>query len=122
MSLSELSPNLIEKARNELNEDPKTRIDFIEELREKTKTRADLKIEQADKDLIKFLRAKKFDIDRSFNLLVTYYENKRDMTELFGKYSPSVELKAFESGFNIAFKERDQEVHSKKQSEGVRFC
>ena len=49
MSLSQLSPELVEKARVELNEEPDTRMNFIQELREKSKTRTDLRIEQADK-------------------------------------------------------------------------
>ncbi|XP_066918178.1 alpha-tocopherol transfer protein-like [Clytia hemisphaerica] len=109
MSLSQLSPELVEKAKVELNEDPDTRMNFIQELREKSKTRQDLRIEQADKDLIKFLRARKFDLDRAFDLMVTYYESKRDMSDLFTNYSPSGEIKAFESGFSIGFKDRDQE-------------
>lgn len=111
MSLEQLSPELVQKAKEELNEDPETRMHFIEELREKSKTRPDLQIEKADKDLIKFLRARKFDLDRAFELLVTYYETKRNKGELFSeRYSPSAEIKAFETGFNIAFQDRDQEV------------
>ena len=111
MSLGKLSPELIQKAKDELNEDPDTRMHLIEELREKSKTRPDLQIEKADKDLIKFLRARKFDLDRAFELMVVYYETKRDKSELFSdRYSPSAEIKAFESGFNIAFQDRDQEV------------
>ena len=111
MSLGKLSPELIQKAKDELNEDPETRMHFIEELREKSKTRPDLQIEKADKDLIKFLRARKFDLDRAFDLMVVYYETKREKTELFSdRYSPSAEIKGFESGFNIAFQDRDQEV------------
>lgn len=108
MSLSELSPELIEKARNELNEDPETRMGMIEEFREMLKQRPDLRFETADKDLIKFLRARKFDLERAFDLIVSYYEKKRDLPELFANYSPSAEKGAFDSGFNVVFPERDQ--------------
>lgn len=109
MSLSELPAHLVEKARKELNEDPKTRMQSIEDLRQKTNSRPDLRIEKSDKDLIKFLRARKFDLDRAFDLMVDYYECKQNLTELFGSYSPSREMKTFESGFNVTFPERDQE-------------
>jgi len=108
MSLEELPANLIEKARKELNEDPETRIHIIDELRERIKERPDLRCDTTNKDLIRFLRARKFDVERAFELLIKHQEIKRDLPELFDNFSPSAERDTFESGWNIGFPERDQ--------------
>ncbi|XP_057300190.1 alpha-tocopherol transfer protein-like [Hydractinia symbiolongicarpus] len=109
MSLDVLSPHLVEKARRELNEYPETRLQKIAELREKLKERPDLRFDTTNKDLIRFLRARKFDVGRAFELVVAHYECKRDNGEVFGNFSPSTEKRTFESGWNVTFPERDQE-------------
>ena len=110
MALKVLSPELAEKAFKELNEDPETRIDKIEELRERLNTRPDLPFMTSDKFLIRFLRSRKFDIEKAFEVIVNYYESKRDNKDLFGDFKPSAERKVFESGFNFAFPARDDQV------------
>lgn len=113
MSLDDLSSHLVEKARKELNEYPETRLQKIAEVRERLKERPDLRFDTTDKDLIRFLRARKFDVGRAFELVVAHYECKRDNGEVFDNFSPSTEKRTFESGWNVTFPERDQEVRSK---------
>lgn len=108
MSLPRLPAGLEQRARLELNEDPETRVHFLDELREKIKARADLGVDTANIDLIRFLRARKFNVDLAFELVVKHYEAKRNNPEVFSNFSPSAEKSTFESGFNVAFPMRDQ--------------
>lgn len=79
--ISSLSGSSLEKARQELNEDPATRHKAIQELRDKIKSWKPSKTEEKlvvlgrtnDKSLLKFLRARKFDIDKSLQLYVNYH-------------------------------------------------
>ncbi|XP_006817785.1 alpha-tocopherol transfer protein-like [Saccoglossus kowalevskii] len=84
-----LSNELQEKARRELNEKSETRHEFIKALREKTKTREDIKFRDDDKFLLRFLRARKFNLDKAFKNLVRYYEIQIDYPEVFSDLRPS---------------------------------
>ena len=110
MSLPPLPLDLETKAREELNEHPQTRMQFLDDLRERLKARPDLHVDIANIDLIRFLRARKFNVDLAYELLVKHYEAKQKHPELFSNFSPSAERRTFDSGFNIAFPERDQLV------------
>ncbi|XP_012559190.1 alpha-tocopherol transfer protein-like [Hydra vulgaris] len=107
MSLTVLEPSLAAKALKELNEKPDGRYKKINKLRAKTTERPDLKFDTTDKGLIIFLRARKFNVDKAFELMVRYYETKRSNPDIFENFNPSAERLTFQSGWNIAFPKRD---------------
>ena len=110
MSLPTLSPDLQKKARDELNEYPETRLRYLEELRQRANQRPELNIATSNIDLIRFLRARKFNLDLAHKLIINHYESKQKYSDIFGIFSPSAEQRTFESGYNVAFPERDQMV------------
>ncbi|XP_077992884.1 alpha-tocopherol transfer protein-like [Glandiceps talaboti] len=84
-----LSEATLKKAKEELNEDPLTREEKINDLIEMFKTRPDIKFRQDDAFLLRFLRNKKFEVDRAFKSLVHHYQVRRDYGEIFTNYRPS---------------------------------
>ncbi|XP_077992738.1 alpha-tocopherol transfer protein-like [Glandiceps talaboti] len=88
--VSTLSAKTAEKAKQELNEDPETRDQKIDELRGKfRKEKPEVKLPPDDAFLVRFLRNKKFDVDRAFKMLLHYYDVRRKYKEIFVKYQPS---------------------------------
>ena len=75
---SGLSEALVEKARLELNETPEKRAECLAALREKIREHlvenegSLSSIKDTDKFLVTFLRARKYDVERAFTLLVNY--------------------------------------------------
>ncbi|XP_077866825.1 alpha-tocopherol transfer protein-like [Saccoglossus kowalevskii] len=84
-----LTPESLEVAKRELNEDPETRLQKVQELRELFKTRADIKFRSDDEFLLRFLRNKKFNIDKAFKMMVHHYKVRRDYPKLFNNFKPS---------------------------------
>ncbi|XP_077866826.1 alpha-tocopherol transfer protein-like [Saccoglossus kowalevskii] len=78
-----------EIAKAELNEDPETRLQKVQELRELFKTRADIKFRSDDEFLLRFLRNKKFNVDKAFKMMVHHYKVRRDYPKLFNSFKPS---------------------------------
>ena len=105
-----LPPDLEKKAREELNEHPETRIHYLQKLRERLEERPDLKFHTSNINLICFLRARKFNVDLAYKLYVKHYEAKQNHPEVFENFSPLAERSTFDSGYNIAFPDRDQQV------------
>lgn len=79
--ISNLCPASLEKARKELHEDPATRSEVIQELRERINAWKPSKGEEKslilsdgeDSFLLMFLRARKFDVDKALLLYVNYH-------------------------------------------------
>ncbi|XP_077992885.1 alpha-tocopherol transfer protein-like [Glandiceps talaboti] len=84
-----LSEATLKKAKEELNEDPLTREEKLNDLIEMFKTRPDIRFRQDDAFLLRFLRNKKFEVDRAFKSLVHHYQVRRDYGEIFTNYRPS---------------------------------
>lgn len=105
-----LGSETLEKARRELNEDPETRQQKIDELRAKFKRdRPDIKLPPDDAFLVRFLRCKKFYIDRAFKMLEHYYEVRRKYPEVFAKFRPSAFKHVYELGVTSILPGRDPE-------------
>ncbi|XP_077990730.1 alpha-tocopherol transfer protein-like [Glandiceps talaboti] len=105
-----LSPETLEKAMRELNEDPETRNQKIDELREKfRKEKPEVKLPPDDAFLLRFLRNKKFDVDRAYKMLLHYYDCRRKYPQLFTKYRPSAYKHIYELGMQRICPGRDSE-------------
>ncbi|XP_070533543.1 alpha-tocopherol transfer protein-like [Ptychodera flava] len=83
-----LSAELQQKAKLEVNEDPDTRQKKLDQLRHLFKSRPDILFRNDDAFLLRFLRNKKFDVQKAFKKIVHYYEVRRDYTDLFGTFKP----------------------------------
>lgn len=54
--------------------------------------------------LLRFLRARKFDYDKAFMLLVQYYSVRALNIELFTNFVPSAVQHVFENNFQVALR------------------
>lgn len=90
--VSSLSVDVLEKAKRELNEIPEQRVEFIRELRERIATRPDEELAMFsrgdDAFLLCFLRARKFDVERSLELYVNYHSHRRRHVSIMRDYHP----------------------------------
>lgn len=92
----------LEKARRELGEEPGRREEAIRELREKIEAQ---EVEEGvgyerkdDKFLLMFLRARKFNMDRSLQLYTNYYRYRQKYAHLLTDYHPKAVENALRSG------------------------
>ena len=71
---------------------------------------SDLKIRTDDAFLLRFLRAKKFDYDRAFNLIIRHYEMKADERnkQLFTNLRPASIKHVLEAGVTGVLPNRDK--------------
>jgi hypothetical protein len=103
-----LSASTKEKAKQELNEDPLTRHWKIQLLRDRMVFRPDLPFRNTDeKYLLRFLRARKFDEERAFQLLCSHIEFKRRNGELFEGLCLENLRHVLEEGFPGVLESRD---------------
>ncbi|XP_070568209.1 alpha-tocopherol transfer protein-like [Ptychodera flava] len=103
-----LSNELQKKAEDELNERSDTRQQHINALREKTKTRPDIKFRTDDAFLLRFLRARKFDVDRAFKNLVRYYDIRQEYPDIFDDLSVEKLKHVWEAGLEGMFPGKDK--------------
>lgn len=92
--LSTISGATLEKAKTELFEDPDKREELVSQLRDKVEswTPSEDEDEQTitftrkdDKFLLRFLRTKKFEVDRALQLYVNYYKYRHKYSHLLGE-------------------------------------
>ena len=71
---------------------------------------SELKIRTDDAFLLRFLRAKKFDYDRAFNLILKHFEMKADEKnkQLFTNLRPSAVKNVLEAGVTGVLPHRDK--------------
>lgn len=103
-----ISGATLEKARKELFEVPEKRVEMISKLRESIEQwlpAANDQYEQGlvftrkdDKFLLRFLRAKKFDVDRSLQLYVNYHKYRHKYADLVGDISVASAQEVLTSG------------------------
>ena len=89
-SISDISGKSLEKAKLELNEDPETRGEMIQELKDRigswkpsrTEEKSVVLSNTEDRFLLMFLRARKFDVDKALQLYVNYHTFRHKHSEL----------------------------------------
>lgn len=105
-----LTPELIQKAREELQEKPEWRLRDVQALRDMIwKDYPNLRTRVDDAFLLRFLRARKFDYDRALQLLVNYYSCRKGWPELFTDLRPSAVKPVLDSGFLTVLPHSDKE-------------
>nr|XP_034326775.1 alpha-tocopherol transfer protein-like [Crassostrea gigas] len=104
-----LPPDLIQKAERELNEKAEWRSRDIQALRDMVNKNKDLHVRTDDAFLLRFLRAKKFEYDRAYNLLVSHFQMKKENPKLFENLRPSAVKHVLEAGVTGVLPHRDKE-------------
>ncbi|XP_061760121.1 alpha-tocopherol transfer protein-like isoform X2 [Nerophis ophidion] len=95
-----LSPELVAKAREELQEKPEWRLRDVQALRDMIqKEQPNLRTRLDDAFLLRFLRARKFDYDRALQLLVNYHAGHKAWPEVFQDLKPSMVKHVLDLGF-----------------------
>ncbi|XP_051880956.1 clavesin-2 isoform X3 [Pristis pectinata] len=87
-----LSPETLEKAKLELNENPDTLHQDIQEVRDMIITRPDIGFLRTDDAFIlKFLRARKFNHFEAFRLLAQYFEYRQQNLDMFKNFKAPIQ-------------------------------
>ncbi|KAJ8369696.1 hypothetical protein SKAU_G00097240 [Synaphobranchus kaupii] len=95
-----LTPELVAKAREELQEKPEWRLRDVQALRDMVlKEQPNLRTRLDDAFLLRFLRARKFDYDRALQLLLNYHTSRRAWPEVFNDLRPSTVKHVLDLGF-----------------------
>uniref|UniRef100_A0A7N4NV44 Retinaldehyde binding protein 1 n=1 Tax=Sarcophilus harrisii TaxID=9305 RepID=A0A7N4NV44_SARHA len=116
---SQMPPHTLQKAKDELNETEESREVAVRELREMIQERADSgddmgqlvaeKIQEKDDDfLLRFVRARKFDVGRAYDLLKGYVNFRQQYPELFEDLSPEAVRCTIEAGYPGILSSRDK--------------
>ncbi|TRY98808.1 hypothetical protein DNTS_013111 [Danionella cerebrum] len=95
-----LTPELVAKAREELQEKPEWRLRDVQALRDMIlKDHPNMRTRLDDAFLLRFLRARKFDYDRALQLLLNYHASRRAWPEVFQDLKPSTVKHVLDLGF-----------------------
>ncbi|CAH1774071.1 unnamed protein product [Owenia fusiformis] len=105
--VNNLSPELREKAANELKEKPEWVSRDIEALREMVKAHPGLNSCVSDAFLLRFLRSRKFDYDRALNQLLRYYKVRKEDVTMFNDFKPSKIKHVLDDGVIGVLENRD---------------
>eukprot|EP00066_Takifugu_rubripes_P010298 XP_003978011.1 PREDICTED: clavesin-1-like [Takifugu rubripes] len=107
-----LSAETTEKARAELNENPETLHQDIQQIRDMIVTRPDIGFLRTDDDFIlRFLRARKFDQVETFRLLAQYFQFRQQNLDMFQSFKvddPGIK-RALMDGFPGVLENPDQQ-------------
>uniref|UniRef100_T1JCV9 CRAL-TRIO domain-containing protein n=1 Tax=Strigamia maritima TaxID=126957 RepID=T1JCV9_STRMM len=99
---------LRKKAEQELHEKPEWRDRDIQALRDMVLGEQELNCRMDDAFLLRFLRARKFDYDRAFQLLKNYYKIRLQFAYLYVNYRPSTLTSVFVHNMQIVLPDCDQ--------------
>ncbi|XP_043247264.1 alpha-tocopherol transfer protein-like [Amphibalanus amphitrite] len=103
----QLTPELRKKAEEELQEKEEWRERDIAALRDLVADDADLNSRMDDEFLLRFLRARKFDYDSSFQMLQQYYWTRARHQHLFDRLLPSTQERVLRHGLQMVLPQRD---------------
>ncbi|XP_075214787.1 alpha-tocopherol transfer protein-like [Lycorma delicatula] len=104
--IKELSPEWVERAKQELNETPEKTKESLAAIRKLLEAEIGLNAKNDDAFLLRFLRAKKFDVSKAFSMLQRYYQMKAESPELFRVPLPSKKLHILEMQCQTMLPER----------------
>ncbi|GFS18234.1 alpha-tocopherol transfer protein-like [Elysia marginata] len=104
-----LTGDILEKAKKELNEDPETRLIEVKNLSKRLDKVSGLKSRQDYPFLVKFLRARKFEQERAFELIKNYYEVRQTQKDIFDDLKPSRVKHIIDAGVIEVLNGRDAE-------------
>ncbi|XP_054718831.1 clavesin-2-like [Uloborus diversus] len=85
--LNYMTDELRKRAKTELFEDEDTRVHSLRLLRSMLKEEKDLHFQDEELFLLAFLRARKFDVKRAFNLMKTFYTVMNKHDELYHNFN-----------------------------------
>uniref|UniRef100_A0A8C8FUA3 CRAL-TRIO domain-containing protein n=1 Tax=Oncorhynchus tshawytscha TaxID=74940 RepID=A0A8C8FUA3_ONCTS len=116
---AQLPDHTVQKAKDELNETDEKRVLAVKELRgiikEKAEAEDDLAKgvletfgEKPDGMLVRFIRARKYDVPRAFDLMKGYVRFRRDYPELFENLTPEAVRSTIEAGYPGILSSRDK--------------
>ncbi|XP_063052304.1 retinaldehyde-binding protein 1b [Engraulis encrasicolus] len=114
---AKLPDHTMQKAKDELMETDEKRVSAVKELRGiiKDKTGDDLGKgvndtfgDKADGILLRFIRARKFDVNRAYELMKGYVRFRRDYPELFENLTPEAVRSTIEAGYPGILSSRDK--------------
>ncbi|XP_062500540.1 retinaldehyde-binding protein 1-like [Corticium candelabrum] len=112
----ELSSASLEKASRELNETDEIRASRISELKARVEQHEDELLIDSRRDasfLVRFLRARKFDVDRAYQLYVNYFKYRKDHPEIFkDKFTARDMREVLEMGLVSAGPKTKEEIYS----------
>ncbi|KAJ7998369.1 hypothetical protein DPEC_G00221980 [Dallia pectoralis] len=114
-----LPDHTVQKAKDELNETEEKRVSAVKELRGIMKEKADAGEdlakgvletfgEKPDNVLVRFIRARKFEVPRAFELMKGYVRFRRDYPELFENLTPEAVRSTIEAGYPGILSSRDK--------------
>ncbi|XP_077989776.1 alpha-tocopherol transfer protein-like [Glandiceps talaboti] len=109
-----LSQALQERAERELNETAESRESGFREMRERMKSRPDIHFRSDEAFLLRFLRARKFDVDRAFKNLVRYYEIRTSYPAVFDDLKPSNNKHIFDMGMNFTLPSQYKDINGNR--------
>ncbi|CAH1240320.1 TTPAL [Branchiostoma lanceolatum] len=104
-----LSSAMKKMAEDELNETDLNRDRDIQALREKVKGLPGLNSRTDGGFLVRFLRTRKYNVERAFQLVQSYYKARTDAPEFFDNFTPSSVRHVLESGIIAVMRDRDKE-------------
>ncbi|ELW62798.1 retinaldehyde-binding protein 1 [Tupaia chinensis] len=116
---SQLPRHTLQKAKDELNEREETRDEAVRELRELVQAQADSgeelavavaeRVRQRDSAfLLRFIRARKFNVGRAYELLRGYVNFRLQYPELFDSLTPEAVRCTIEAGYPGVLSSRDK--------------
>ncbi|KAI5617550.1 retinaldehyde binding protein 1b, partial [Silurus asotus] len=116
---AKLPDHTVQKAKDELNETEGKKVSAVKELKEMIKEKSeggdDLAKavqetfnEKPDALFVRFIRARKYDVNRAFELMKGYVRFRRDYPELFENLSPEAVRSTIEAGYPGILSSRDK--------------
>ncbi|KAM4744886.1 retinaldehyde-binding protein 1a isoform 1-T3 [Anableps anableps] len=117
-----LPGHTVQKAKDELHETDERRASSLKDLRAMIKERAsdgddlaklvqDRFGDKPDSLLVRFLRARKFDVTRAHELMKGYVRFRKDYPELFENLTPEAVRSTIEAGYPVVLPSRDKYGH-----------
>ncbi|XP_025091417.1 alpha-tocopherol transfer protein-like [Pomacea canaliculata] len=104
-----LKEETLQLAIKELNENPKTRILEVKAFRERILQYTGLQPRTDTEFLLRFLRARKFDQERAFQLYLSYYRMRKEDPKIFTGLKPSCVRHMYQSAMSFPHTHRDRE-------------